>query len=190
MSACRGERAGGRPGRWARVGLVVGLVLGGGAAVRADDAPPPRRTVYQITDNRLVTPGPVVFETGSEKLKPESEAALEHVKGYLTEKAYITRLRIEGHSDAQGDASKAQALTELRAVAVARALIAKGIDCKRLIAVGFGDSKPIADSRTPEGRAQNRRVAFVNAELRGRAIGGMPVDGGGKVAAPDLCATK
>jgi OOP family OmpA-OmpF porin len=54
--------------------------------------------------------------------------------------------------------------------------------------VGFGGSKPVASNTTPEGRGQNRRVAFINAALRGRAIGGMPLDGGGKVASGDLCA--
>ena len=57
-----------------------------------------------------------------------------------------------------------------------------GVDCKRLIAVGFGSAKPVADNSTPEGKAQNRRVSFFNAALRGRLIGGMPADGGGQIA--------
>ena len=59
---------------------------------------------------------------------------------------------------------------------------AKGIDCKRLIPVGFGETKPVAPNDTPDNKAQNRRTAFVNAALKGKPIGGMPVDGGGKVA--------
>ena len=62
--------------------------------------------------------------------------------------------------------------------------IALAVD--RLLAVGFGPTKPIADSSTPEGRGQNNRVELHNAQLRGRAIGGMPTDGGGQVAG-DLC---
>lgn len=61
-----------------------------------------------------------------------------------------------------------------------------GADCKRLIAVGFGSTKPVADNNTAEGKAANRRVSFINAALRSRPIGGMPVDGGGKVAG-DIC---
>jgi hypothetical protein len=60
--------------------------------------------------------------------------------------------------------------------------VAQGLDCSRLVAVGFGSSKPIADNRTPEGKAANRRVVFANAALRGRPIGGAPLDGGGKSA--------
>ena len=69
-----------------------------------------------------------------------------------------------------------------RSIAVAKWLVGKGVDCKRLLPVGFGQEKPIADNKTAEGREQNRRTAFVNAELRKKPIGGMPVDGGGKVA--------
>ena len=60
------------------------------------------------------------------------------------------------------------------------------IDCNRLIAVGFGSTKPVADNSTPVGKAENRRIEFVMAGLRGKAISGMPLDGGGKVAG-DLC---
>jgi OOP family OmpA-OmpF porin len=71
-------------------------------------------------------------------------------------------------------------------MAICRWLVSNGIDCKRLIAVGFGSMKPIEDSRTPEGKAKNRRMVFELAALRGHLIGGADADGGGKVAG-DLC---
>lgn len=137
---------------------------------------------YVIEDNALSMPGPVVFETGSDALKPESDAVLMHAKEYLDDKDYISLMRIEGHTDSTGASEAGQALTEKRALAVARWLVKKGIDCKRLIPVGFGDTKPIAPNDTAENRALNRRMVFANAALRGRPIGGMPVDGGGRVA--------
>lgn len=143
---------------------------------------------YQLERNELVLPSPIVFETGTDKLASSSEPGLQHVKSYLEDKSYISRLRIEAHTDSQGSDAANQKLTEKRALAVGRWLVSKGIDCKRLLAVGFGESKPVASNDSPEGRAQNRRVSFVNAELRGRAIGGMPIDGGGQVAG-DLCAS-
>jgi OOP family OmpA-OmpF porin len=139
---------------------------------------PAAPVTYRLDGNRLELPGPIVF-TG-EALDPASDPALEHARGYLAAKDYITRMRIEGHAEDQ-------ALSERRAVAVGRWLVAHGVDCKRLIAVGFGPNKPIADNSTPEGRAQNTRIELHNAELRGRAIGGAPVDGGGQLAAADLC---
>ncbi len=141
---------------------------------------------FKLDGNQLVLPSPVVFETGSDKLKPESDAVLQVVKDYLDAKTYISLLRVEGHTDNVGDAQKNQTLSEKRAVAVCKWLVSKGIDCKWLLPVGFGGTKPIADNSTSEGKAQNRRMAFVNAQLRGKSIGGMPVDGGGNVAG-DAC---
>lgn len=161
--------------------LLLGLLVSAGLASAALAGGP-----YTIENNELKLPGPVVFETGSDKLKPESAAVIDFVKGYLDDKTYISMMRIENHTDSDGNAAKNQELSEKRAMAVARALVAKGVDCKRLLAVGFGGSKPIESNSTPEGKAKNRRTSFVNAALRGRPIGGMPVDGGGKVAG-DVC---
>ncbi len=141
---------------------------------------------YKLEGNEVKTTKPVLFESGSARLKPESIAALEIIKQYLADKSYISQLRVECHTDNSGDAKINQALTEKRAMVVCRKLMEMGVDCKRLIAVGFGDTKPVADNSTPEGKAENRRVSFVNVSLRGKVIGGMPVDGGGKVVG-ELC---
>lgn len=153
--------------------ILISLLFSGAAL--AQDA-------FSLNGNELVVPGPVVFKTASAELAPESEVVLAHVKAYLDAKSYISTLRIEGHTDSQGDAAQNLKLSGERALAVARWLVAKGVDCKRLMPVGFGQDKPIAPNDTPEGRAQNRRISFVNAALRDRAIGGMPMDGGGQVA--------
>ncbi len=139
---------------------------------------------YKLEGNEVKLAKEVLFETGSDKLKPESMAALEIVKQYLTQKSYISLLRVECHTDISGEAS--QLLSEKRALAVCKKLVEMGVDCKRLIAVGFGNTKPLADNGTPEGKAQNRRVSFFNAALRDQLIGGMPADGGGKIAG-DAC---
>jgi OOP family OmpA-OmpF porin len=141
---------------------------------------------YKLEGNEVKITKPILFETGSDKLKPESTAALEIIKQYLTDKSYISLLRVECHTDNSGNANANQSLSERRAFAVCAALVKMGVDCKRLIAVGFGDTKPVADNSSPEGKAANQRVSFINAALRGHAIGGMPADGGGKVAG-DSC---
>lgn len=144
---------------------------------------------YRLEGNEVKVAGAVAFAEGSDRLLPESEKALDAVKAYLDDKSFITTLRVEGHTEAGGDAASNQTLSERRALAVARRLVAKGVDCKRLVAVGFGSTKPIAPGDTPEGRAKNRRVAFFNAALRGRLIGGAPADGGGRTAG-DVCVEK
>lgn len=98
----------------------------------------------------------------------DSDAALDAAAKGIRDA--ITTLRVENHGDAQ-------ALTEARALAVAKALAKRGIDCHRLIAVGFGTTKPVSQDA-----AKNRRTELIPAALRGHLIGGMPADGGGKVA--------
>ncbi len=137
---------------------------------------------FQITNGMLEVPGPVLFATGKAAILPESDAVLAYVTDFLGAKPDITTLRIEVHSDNQGNAAMNQQLTAMRSLAVSKALVARGVSCSRLLPVGFGDSKPIAANDSPENRAQNRRTVFAPAALRGRPIGGMPVDGGGQPA--------
>lgn len=152
------------------------------SVARAQQAPR-----FELDGNTLELPSAVAFEAGSDKLAASSTAALEHVRAYLDAKTYISLLRVESHASSDGAADAGQKLTEKRALAVAKWLVGKGVDCKRLLPVGFGATKPVASNSTAEGRAQNVRTEFVNAQLKGRAIGGMPVDGGGRVAG-DPCA--
>lgn len=141
---------------------------------------------YKLEADEVKIEKTVLFETASARLKPESKAALEIIKKYLDDKLYISLLRVECHTDDTGRENDNQLLSEKRALSVCAALVKMGVDCKRLIAVGFGSSKPVADNSIAEGKAANRRVSFINAALRSRPIGGMPVDGGGKVAG-DIC---
>lgn len=137
---------------------------------------------YKLEGNEVKIAKEVNFTSGTVKLLPESEEALLLIKKYLDDKSYISLLRIEVHTDNTGDAKANQLLSEKRAEAISDRLVALGVDCNRLLPVGFGGSKPVADNSTAAGKAQNRRVSFVNAALRGKAIGGMPTDGGGKLA--------
>jgi OOP family OmpA-OmpF porin len=139
------------------------------------------RASFEIESGALKIPVPVVFESGTTTLKAESTPALEHVADYLTVKSDITLLRIEGHTDSDGDPAANQSLSNQRALAVAKWLVGKGIDCKRLLPVGFGGNKPVAPNDTPENKALNRRTVFANAAMRGHLIGGMPADGGGQI---------
>ena len=149
-------------------------------SARADaTAPAPN---FEIDKGALVLPGVVAFETAADRVKADSEPVLQHVKAFLDAKPYITLLRIEVHTDSQGDDAYNQKMSETRALATARWLVAHGAACARLLPVGFGETKPIAPNDSVENRAKNRRVSFIMAAMRGRPIGGMPVDGGGRVA--------
>jgi outer membrane protein OmpA-like peptidoglycan-associated protein len=142
----------------------------------------PHYDSFQLEDSKLVLPGPIVFASDTELDVGASNAALWYIHDYLEAKDYITLARLEGHGDVGGQDALMQ--TGDRALTVGRWLVEHGIDCKRLLAAAYGDSKPVADPSTADGRARNRRIEVVNAELRGRAIGGMPVDGSAPASAP------
>ena len=71
------------------------------------------------------------------------------------------KFEVQGHTDNTGNAAKNQTLSEQRAKAIVDKLVEMGISADRLSAVGKGQSSPLADNSTDEGRAKNRRVEFV-----------------------------
>jgi outer membrane protein OmpA-like peptidoglycan-associated protein len=71
------------------------------------------------------------------------------------------KFEIDGHTDNSGDAQHNLQLSQQRADAVKVRLVSLGIDAARLTTKGFGNSMPIADNSSPEGKANNRRVEFV-----------------------------
>lgn len=99
------------------------------------------------------------FETGSAKIKEESYAKLDKVYEILKANPKL-KLDINGHTDNTGDASLNLQLSKDRAAAAKAYLIKKGIDPARVQANGYGDTQPVADNNTEEGRAKNRRVEF------------------------------
>jgi outer membrane protein OmpA-like peptidoglycan-associated protein len=107
---------------------------------------------------RIVAHG-ILFDTGSNVLKPESGPELRNILQLLQEDPAL-RLAIEGHTDNQGGPGINGPLSERRAEAVKAWLAGQGIDPSRLTTKGFGDTKPIDTNTTAEGRANNRRVEF------------------------------
>lgn len=99
----------------------------------------------------------VFFDTDSYQLKPESEAELNQLAVFLESNPTV-RLSIDGHTDNQGSANYNLELSKNRASAVRDYLITQGVERSRLETQGFGDTKPIADNSTEEGRALNRRT--------------------------------
>jgi outer membrane protein OmpA-like peptidoglycan-associated protein len=99
----------------------------------------------------------IYFDTDRAVLKPESEATLVQVLGVLTGNPSL-RLVVAGHTDAEGTEAHNQDLSLRRAQAVVTWLTGKGVSAARLEPAGLGELEPVADNRTPEGRALNRRV--------------------------------
>src|SRR5688500_10385983 len=109
---------------------------------------------------RVATQG-IYFDTGSDRIRPESAPTLKEIGEMLTEHADL-KLAIEGHTDNVGSAESNQTLSEKRAEAVRQELISRyGIDAARLAAKGLGSTKPVGPNDSPEGRQNNRRVELV-----------------------------
>jgi len=152
-----------------KIFFLLFLLIGNGASGAL------AQTTYKLDGNHLILPAPIAFKNSSDKILPESEPMLDYIKAYLDTKTLVTLLRIEGHVSDAKNSEQAQILSEKRAMAIAKALVKRGADCKRILPVGFGASKPL-------GNDKNTRITLANAELRNRAIGGLPTDGGGKNA--------
>jgi outer membrane protein OmpA-like peptidoglycan-associated protein len=105
------------------------------------------------------------FETAKAVIKPESYHIVDEVSAQLRAHPEVLKLRIEGHTDSVGSDAYNLKLSQDRAVKAY--IVAKKVEAGRLIAVGYGESKPIASNKTPFGRAQNRRVQFVILEQSG-----------------------
>jgi outer membrane protein OmpA-like peptidoglycan-associated protein len=99
---------------------------------------------------------PIRFAFGTTVLSGAAAAGLGAVADVLRSGTFA--VVVGGHTDSLGDASVNQALSLARAESVVRDLVARGVPAARLLAVGYGASRPVADNATALGRAANRRV--------------------------------
>jgi OmpA-OmpF porin, OOP family len=129
-----------------------------------DGCPDKGASNVKIEEGKLVILKKIFFDTNKATIKKQSNAILGEVAGALMSHREIKKVRIEGHTDSQGKAEKNKTLSQKRAEAVREWLIKKGVDGDRMVAVGYGPEKPIADNRTNKGREQNRRVEFIILE--------------------------
>lgn len=133
--------------------------------------------------SQIFIEGKIVFETDSATIRKfgETEKVLKTLLAFANEHTEVTRLRIEGHTDDAGGEEHNQDLSAARALSVCNWLVDNGVSHLRLIAVGFGESKPLAPNELAEGRAENRRTEFHVAEVDGRPYLGKDPTGGGLV---------
>jgi OOP family OmpA-OmpF porin len=113
----------------------------------------------KFTEGKIVTHG-ITFDVNKSVIKPQSMGTLNGIAKLLKDNAAV-KFEIGGYTDGDGDDAANKVLSQERANAVLKQLVSMGIDEGRLTAKGYGETKPIGDNGTPEGKAANRRVEFV-----------------------------
>lgn len=158
-------------GRGAAIGAAVGVLTGGGVGLYMDKQ---KKAIEETLSKELANhdvelrklpdnsievdlKSEASFASGSSDVKPSFSTALSKLGGVV--KQYdSTMVHVIGHTDSQGSDSFNKQLSERRALAVAGALTAAGVDSSRVRAEGRGEAQPEASNTTAEGRSENRRV--------------------------------
>jgi outer membrane protein OmpA-like peptidoglycan-associated protein len=113
-----------------------------------------------MEEGRFSTTG-ILFDFQSAVIKPESYAVIKEIAGVLNQFP-TTRIKVLGHTSADGDDKANMELSQKRALAVKDLLVSEfKIDASRIESEGMGETQPIADNKTKEGKMANRRVEFV-----------------------------
>lgn len=171
--AAIGSLAGGDDRRNAIIGAGIGALAGAAvgnymdrqqAALRAQ-LPPDVGVTRTAEDEILLNmPADITFDFNRAEVKSQFVGTLQQVAGTLAQYPSTT-VDIIGHADSVGSDAYNQELSERRAMNVASVMISNGVQRQRVAAYGYGETAPIADNGTPDGRARNRRV-----EIRLKAL--------------------
>jgi outer membrane protein OmpA-like peptidoglycan-associated protein len=144
----------------AAVGGTAGAIIGHQMDQKAKEivASVPGATVTRVGEGLVVTfESGLMFDFDSDVLRAEARKNLDNLAANLASFG-DSKLMLVGHTDAVGDATYNQNLSQRRAVAVSTYLAAHGVPSNRMVAAGRGESEPIASNDTEPGRQQNRRV--------------------------------
>jgi outer membrane protein OmpA-like peptidoglycan-associated protein len=169
--AARGELARIESERVALVASVAALEAQSAVLERekADLSARLQGALSQVADTQesargmIVSLPDILFDLNEATLKNEAKVVIAKLAGILLILPELN-LRVEGHTDSTGSADYNQGLSERRATSVRDFLAQQGIGGQRMVAVGYGLTRPVADNSTREGRARNRRVEIVIAE--------------------------
>jgi outer membrane protein OmpA-like peptidoglycan-associated protein len=112
-----------------------------------------------IRKNEVIRLNNLFFDVAKSELRPESYTELDRLSEFLAANTKIT-IELSGHTDNVGQDAENKKLSQERVNAVRIYLVSKGVNEKRMRAIGLGKSKPLGSNATEEGRQRNRRVEF------------------------------
>lgn len=141
-----------------RAAEIAGAVYGVRKVIRRLEVIPPSAVELQTTLDQLIANYRIEFSADSD-LSPPGLPLLELVAEALQQDS-LARVEISGHTDSTGAEAFNLELSRRRAETVKAYLVGKGVNPGRLTTAGYGETRPLADNNTPEGRSKNRRVEF------------------------------
>ncbi|MBT8421709.1 MAG: OmpA family protein, partial [Gammaproteobacteria bacterium] len=140
------------------IGLGLGMMFGGRSSAAESPAPVAAAAAAPVCSEPVLLVGDIKFETDSFALTDRSAADLEAVVPEILAAPAGTAVTVEAHTDSVGPSAYNRDLSQRRAEAVQNFLAARGIAREQMVAIGYGESQPVADNSTRTGRALNRRV--------------------------------
>jgi outer membrane protein OmpA-like peptidoglycan-associated protein len=154
----------GNAGKGALIGAALGASLGGFVGNRLDKQAKELERLAEVrrTEDGLVAKlkSDLLFDTDSSSLKNSTLANIDQIAQVL-KKYPENNITVVGHTDADGSAKHNQVLSQARAASVAGKLASDGVPSAHLISKGEGETQPVADNKSPAGKARNRRVELV-----------------------------
>jgi outer membrane protein OmpA-like peptidoglycan-associated protein len=128
--------------------------------------PMTKKQLVALREDRIDILEKVQFGFGTARIEKRSFKVLDQVASILRTHPGLARVQVEGHTDSTGNAKKNTVLSQKRADAVVKYLVAHGVEKERLVGLGLGPTRPLAPNVTATGRAANRRVEFRVLERR------------------------
>jgi outer membrane protein OmpA-like peptidoglycan-associated protein len=122
-------------------------------------------TLSQVVAEKIELEEKIMFAPNSASIDQSSTLLLGRIADYIRANPQFTKIRIEGHTDLQGTAQENLKLSRERATAVLEALVARGIARSRLIAEGYGSSRPLCSKKTVTCDSLNRRTELIVVEI-------------------------
>lgn len=129
-----------------------------------DGCPDEGRGLVRLLRDEIEIQGEIVFGTDSDAILERSFALVSQVAALLKNHSEIEKVRIEAHTESRARSDNSLDLSQRRADSVARYLVEAGVEPERLVAMGFGATRPIASNRSRAGRDMNRRVELIVIE--------------------------
>jgi OOP family OmpA-OmpF porin len=138
--------------------LPAGFTADISLTTRQDDQPASPERCRDLLQGVLQT-GRIAFDGNKAEIAPDGFGLLDRVAATLA-RCPDAKIQIGAHSDSEGSSSRNRDRTQARAEAIVDYLVTAGVQRERLTPVGFGESKPVGDNATPEGKAANQRIEF------------------------------